>query len=617
MADRSRNGGWVSWTALFPPAKGLPGDPFDHDNPFTMRSYLVRAVELLRALLFGVETRVVRQRTLSGQSETALVDERSPGVINDSVVALLRAGVIAGAAALAEALALVASALRWLPQLPETQVLRLLEMVAVATRDHLEAFVENDDESCCKWEIIDLVVAILVGTLKFGLLSDPRGLDAIDEYDCRDWLRINGASERSLNSAFVRALYDLGMAYEDGDPQRPLISAGQALRGSLRFFFSYRGALVWKMRAGMGDVVFAPFYEALAARGVTFKFFHRLTNVKLADAANLGPGEQPYVEALEFDVQAKIREGADYSPLIEVKGAQCWPAEPDYDQLDHGERLKAEGWKFESHWDRRKAATAILRVVEDFDFVVLGVGIGVIPEVCREFVARDPRWRDMVANVKTVATQAFQVWLREDLQALGWDAPPVTLSGFVKPFDSWADMTQVIPAELWRTPPRTVAYFCNVLGDPPAGTDVNDPGYPLARREDVRRSAVAFLDQNVHYLWPNSASAGKFRWDLLVDPSEDAATAGPTVAGEARFHSQFWTANVNPSDRYVLALPGTLKHRISPLDNTYDNLTIAGDWTECGFNEGCVEAAFMSGRLAANAIAGVPRLEEIAAYDHP
>ena len=34
-------------------------------------------------------------------------------------------------------------------------------------------------------------------------------------------------------------------------------------------FFTYRGALFWKMRAGMGDVVFAPFYEVLKRRGVS------------------------------------------------------------------------------------------------------------------------------------------------------------------------------------------------------------------------------------------------------------------------------------------------------------------------------------------------------------
>jgi uncharacterized protein with NAD-binding domain and iron-sulfur cluster len=99
---------------------------------------------------------------------------------------------------------------------------------------------------------------------------------------------------------------------------------------------------------------------------------------------------------------------------------------------------------------------------------------------------------------------------------------------------------------------------------------------------------------------------------LLADP---AARKGKATS--ARFDTQFWTANVNPSDRYVLSLPGSLEYRISPLDNTYDNFTIAGDWTECSLNVGCVEAAMMSGRLAAHAISGCPALEDVVGYDHP
>ena len=66
-----------------------------------------------------------------------------------------------------------------------------------------------------------------------------------------------------------------------------------------------------------------------------------------------------------------------------------------------------------------------------------------------------------------------------------------------------------------------------------------------------------------------------------------------------------------------LVLPGSSKYRISPLDASYDNLTIVGDYTACGFNESCVEAAVISGRLGAHAIAQRPRLEAIIGYDHP
>jgi uncharacterized protein with NAD-binding domain and iron-sulfur cluster len=621
IADPSPKGGWVSWTAYFPPAKGLPGDPISEENPFTIRSYLTHAVALLRTLLFGVETRAGRQREFVASEEPSgpgLDQERSPDAILRSIRALLRIGVLAGAAALIEAIALVEAALRWLPDQPENAIRRLVESIATAVRGRLEALVAQDDEMRCKWEVVDLVLAVLVGTVRFKLISDSRGFDALDEYDGREWLRLNGASERALNSGYLRGLNDLAFAYPGGDPERPRISAGQALRGSLRLFFGYRGALFWKMRAGMGDVVFAPFYEVLAKRGVTFKFFHRLVNVVLADPATSSPGDAPHVAALEFDVQARTRDGKAYRPLTDIEGAMCWPAMPHYRQLEDGARMAAEGWDFESHWDRRKVASTTLRVGRDFDFVVLGVGFGAIPHVCSEIIARDARWRAMVANVKTVATQAFQIWLRPDLQELGWEAPPVTLAGFAKPFDTWADMAQVIPAESWRKPPGTVAYFCSALADPPEGTDLDDPGYPMVRREEVRRNAVAFLNGQIRHLWPKAVGpTGSFRWELLVDPGEDGETAKRRLRGEARFGSQFWTANVNPSDRYVLAAPGTLKYRISPLDNTYDNLTIAGDWTECGLNGGCVEAAFMSGRLAAHAIAEAPALEEIVGYDHP
>jgi uncharacterized protein with NAD-binding domain and iron-sulfur cluster len=67
----------------------------------------------------------------------------------------------------------------------------------------------------------------------------------------------------------------------------------------------------------------------------------------------------------------------------------------------------------------------------------------------------------------------------------------------------------------------------------------------------------------------------------------------------------------------VIHPPGSWRYRISPLDMTYDNLTLTGDWTDSGFHSGCVEGAVMSGLLAAHAVCGYPLLEEIIGYDHP
>jgi uncharacterized protein with NAD-binding domain and iron-sulfur cluster len=247
---------------------------------------------------------------------------------------------------------------------------------------------------------------------------------------------------------------------------------------------------------------------------------------------------------------------------------------------------------------------------------VLGVSIGAIPHVCSRILARDQRWATMVERVKTTATQAFQLWLREDLAQLGWDGPPYIVSAFDKPFDTWCDMAHVIPEEAWEERPATSIYFCGVLRDPPLPPEDADSTYPARRAGEVRENAIAFLRNSGVWMWPQAYDAsGHFRWELLADPR--GGDGDEDLLGEQRFQSQYWRANVNPSDRYVLALPGSLRYRISPLDPTYDNLTIAGDWTDCGFNEGCTEAAVISGRLAAHALSASPPLADIHGYDHP
>jgi len=592
--------GWRRLMAEFPPAPGLPGDPYRPGEQFTLSGYLVRGVRLLYTLLVSAQASgVANDERHRVRAEWLATDVRS----------LLKYGQLATLTAMLQGVAYLEAVVAALPIFPQSLALGLLDAVAQGAQRLLEPLLDGDDEAHYLWEIVDLVLASIRGVITFGLLTHPEGLDAINDYDSREWLRMCGASERSLDSAFMRGLYDLAFAYEDGDPTRPALAAGQGLRGSLRMFFGYRGALFWKMQAGMGDVVFAPLYEVLVRRGVRFEFFHRLERVHLVEPSALAPGEKPYVTRLDFDVQARTRDGGAYRPLVDVRGLPCWSAAPDWEQLASGDRMAAEDRRFESFWDRRKEDTATLEVWKDFDFVVLGVSLGAIPHVCQDLIARDPRWRAMVENVRTTATQAFQLWLRDDLASLGWDAPSANVSAFVEPFDTWADMSHLATAEQWSEAPGSIAYFCNVL-QWPAEADAADAAAPARARDRVRRNAVAFLNRDVAALWPAAQRPdGFFRWESLLGPH--------APADERRFDGQFWTANVDPSDRYVLSLPGTAKYRISPLDDTYDNLTVAGDWTDCGYNFGCVEAAVISGRLAAHALSLMPRLEDIFGYDHP
>ena len=627
LTERSQNGAYWNFLSYFPPGDGLPGDPLSENDPFTITSYLSRTASILRTLLLAVQAgRSSRSSTKAsrGTSNSRPSDQSSsegaegPNEPAKRFARLLGLGWIATTAALIEAVEMLELAFAPRSIYPTDRITQLLELIAASARRQLEAIVENDPELQVLWQGIDLAMASMRGILRFGLVSDPRGFDAINDYDFRDWLRMNGASERSLQSPLIRGAYDLVFAYEDGDYQRPRHGAGVALRGALRMLFSSRGAIFWKMHAGMGDTVFAPMYEVLKKRGVTFKFFHRLEAVRLADPEELAQGERAYVKALEFDVQAKVKDGKEYAPLMDVGGLPCWPSKPDYSQLVDGSKFERERRDFESHWDRRKTATKTLRVIDDFDFVVLGVGIGAIPYVCQDFIQRDQRWNDMVSHLKTVNTQAFQIWLRDDMEQLGWPDPPLALSAFVHPFETWADMSHLIREESWKVNPKAIAYFCSVLNDPVSPGDITASSYPKRRRQEVQDSAIRYLNSDIAQLWPKAVGRrGKFKWDLLMDPKEKTPDRKTPSRNHARFESQHWTANVNPSDRYVLSLPGSQKYRISPLDNTYDNLTIAGDWTTCGLDAGCVEAAVISGRLAAHAISSSPALEDIVAFDHP
>jgi Flavin containing amine oxidoreductase len=206
----------------------------------------------------------------------------------------------------------------------------------------------------------------------------------------------------------------------------------------------------------------------------------------------------------------------------------------------------------------------------------------------------------MVRHVKTVPTQAFQIWMRKDVHELGWPHPPTNLSGFVEPFDTWADMSHLIPEESWSDPVKAIGYFCSVLPDAAPEGDVTER-FHAEQHEQVRRKATS--------------GRGGFRWDVLA--SEDGGRRPQGSDTERSFDTQYWTANVNPTDRYVLSLPGSIGYRLSPLDMTFDNLTIAGDWTATGLDTGCIESAVMSGRLAAHAISRQPALEDIVGYDHP
>jgi len=438
--------------------------------------------------------------------------------------------------------------------------------------------------------VAGLVLACARGAAADGLLAGPAGFAAIDHLDFREWLAGHSASPETLDSPLVRGMYDLVFAYEDGDPERPRFAAGLGLFLASKLFFEYRGSIFWKMRAGMGEVVFAPLYQALRARGVRFEFFSRVDQLHLA-------ADRRSLAAITVARQARLADGvAAYDPLVTVGGLPCFPARPRQEQL----ATTPVAGDFESHWGRRDGEEPVILVAgADFDAAVLATSLGMVPHLCRELLADSGRWRRMVDHVPTVATQAVQLWLRSTDAELGAPSGNPTVSGMMHPFQTLAAMGHLVERETWPEDerPGTAAYLCSTLTEAVAAR-------PAEAAAVVRDNARAFLEGRAGSVWPGAVDAsGRFRWDLLA--------GGGEAEGPDRLDSQFWTASVDPSDRYVQSPPGSAAHRLRADESGYDNLFLAGDWVNCGLNAGCIEAAVLGGLEAANAVRGRPLLEGV------
>ncbi len=593
---------WVVWNGYLPPTKGMPGEDLDSDsNPFTVGNYLIRCYELIKTLMLSVvgpPNGPVPGRARPGdRSRTDAVIEldfafdpaRKPQELVEWVAGLLRGTVLSVAAILLQAVTLLDELLKKFDTSPlaAERAFQLVTAVLAQTRKMLCDVVAMDPDLRRKTEILDIVITIAVGLYRDRVLFENQGFDTINDVDYREWLGQHGASPSAVKSQFITGIYDLTFAYKNGDRLQPKLAAGVALRGALRMFFTYRGAMFWRMRSGMGDAVFAPLYKTLLKRGVKFHYLHSLYQVEF----EFGTGGR-YVKHLAFETQGDP--GA-----IDALGAKaldhfgCWP---DDDHLFHGAKSNVtEGF-------------AVQSVQVDFDAVVFATGFDDFVEVGErsDFFKNMPQqWRDMRDKLETVATQAAQAWLSPDLEQLGWYRGSGIMTAFDAPFETWADMTHTLSTEnAWRSSSggapnanadsaRSVAYFCGVLAD----KDI--PATQTAADAKVKQNFKALLQKGIQPLWPDAFAGGRTAWDAIVGAP----------------HAQ---ANIYGSHRYTLSLPGSIQYRISPLDRSVLNMAIAGDWTATGIDAGCVEAAVMSGMLAAFALTNkTPSLDSIIGYNHP
>lgn len=562
LADR-RPQGWEIWHMHFPDRNnGTPGDGVTQDE--NLWTLMMRLQDSLLSIFEDARPEIAPQA--NHHVAAPKTDKR----VREARVTCPRCAHHAGALPTAKTgcLSLLGFANHW-------KIASLAEEMCGLT---LEELLSRPEESLRRMGImLNLGWSLVRGLARNYWRIRWGTLDALDDKDLRAFLRDNGAHEEALNSPIASAIYDSIFAWEDGDREKESLAAGAGIRCLLHIFYSYKEALSWKMQAGMGDTIFTPMYEVLKARGVTFKFFHEVMELKLSE-------NRKVVEKISVGRQVTLAGGAsEYAPLVQVNGLGCWPSEPNWNQLVEAQAIRAGGFNLEhadSGWNCREVLT--LQRGEHFDHVVLGISIGAIPKIAGELISASQPFADMTAKVKTVRTQAWQAWVKRDTPALGWPHDPPVLSNFKDPLNTWADMTFLLGRENNPDDVHGVHYFCGPLLD-----DVPQAGTPA----EVARNVEILKNELAHSLWPRALAAGGFDNGLISH--------------------QYQRANTNASDRYVLTLPGTTKFRLKPGKSGFKNLTLTGDWTHNQFNVGCVEATVMSGRLASQAISGRPHHDEI------
>ncbi|MFN7734256.1 MAG: NAD(P)-binding protein [Pirellula sp.] len=608
------DGQWVKWGVTMRSRSDLPGD--DYDAPSVaehIRKLITWMIEHLEnGGLFGQlkdSTAAHAQPTVSDRvwDRVLSVDKWLRGN-SDATVASEHRDV----STFDRALGVVGEAVQWLSQgvrhlaqtvvddvgMVDHEVFKLLAELVSGLRTHLRDWIDanpnHDMPLRREFLVLDFGFTTILGLIEDDVLR--QGFSSIDDVEWRDWLRKHGAAESTINSVITKATYDYVFGYLNGDVNTPSIGAGTCTHGLLLLTMCYQGAIFFEMQGGMGDTVFTPLYLVLKKRGVRFEFFHRV------DAIRLDRQDANAIGEIDVGVQMTVR-GGEYNPLVDVVGLPCWPSTPGYDQLERGDELKQSGQNLESPWaDWPDAAKRTLRRGEDFDLVVLGISVAALPALTPELMAANSKWLDMVTKIQTTQTQAMQVWMRSSSEELGWStqaAPVVT--GYADDMNTWGDLSHLLAREAWpaAAPPKNESYYCGPLKDATPIPPFSDHTFPDRMAEQVKQESMAWLEANTEFLMPKLAPAGQFDWSQLQAP--DGTT------GKDRFDSQYWRANVAPSERYVISAAGTTKYRLPPDGSGFSNLYLAGDWVETEINAGCVEAAVMAGLGASQAICGYPQ----------
>ncbi len=438
-------------------------------------------------------------------------------------------------------------------------------------------FLDNiSDEDAMAWfesetennpSVADLVTAALVGAYVLkGMLSDrliTRGFDTINSEDATEWMRRHGAPNFVVKSPFVELGYHYAFSYIDGDPKKPDMAAGAALRGYMRMFFSQVGSFFYHFKGGMGDVIVKPFYDVLNAKGVKFEFFSQVTRLEIDDS-----GTQ--IARVQIRRQANVKAGrAAYSPLIETpQGLRTWPIAPLTEQIElaPGQTKFPEDFEDPYDFDANDPLEELV-AGEDYDIAILAIPGTALNEICQPLVDVDPAWRKCLAAMTSCPTVSAQLWTEQTPDELGWGKMPHISTGHVLPLSTWSDMTHLLQYE---SPSSYRGH--HLLCGP----------YPITN-ETPRETTLKWLKKHFKDVLPD--------WRIKQQDISDRGL--------------YARLNHKPSERYIFAGAGTIDDRLRTDESGFTNLYLCGDWVRNGTDLGWVEGAVTTARQCARAITGV------------
>ena len=442
----------------------------------------------------------------------------------------------------------------------------------------------GDDTDRRDLDRIEFLQVILRGVHDDKL--DVDGFAKVDNEDFDNWMIRHGASDELMKSTLVTSTMFVTYQFPGGDLSRkPVMSASSFVQWILRGS-AYIDAPYYLFEAGSGETLIEPLYTLLKNRGVTFKFFHELSNVELS-------AKKDDVEQLTFNIQAELQNG-DYDPLIDVKGLKAWPNEPLYDQLAEGR--KQENIDFEAP-NAICRKTLKLNFKQDFDKVILAIPPKALMTSAKNLFYENSPWQK-IEKLALTATQSMQIWLNDPIEKLTQHTNSFFVSGnYRSGLHGIAEFKNILKHEDWteQNAPQGLVYFSGVMTLPNkyGENSVRD----LADQKAFQTAETMLASSGIE-IFPQSTERSSTAIDFAFD-YQALYPVNEKTKGVDRLSDQYIRGNALPSELYTQAPPGTKALRIDPLSPPLKNLTVAGDWVDTRLNVGSVEGAVIGGRLAA------------------